>query len=449
MLKQIAVIGSGFSGLSSASILAKQGFDVTIYEKNEMPGGRARQYHEQGFTFDMGPSWYWMPDVVEKYFSLFDSSTADYFELKRLEPSYRIFWGEGDNNDIPASEGELYNFFESVESGSSKYLKKFLKEAAYKYRVGIDDLVYKSGLSINDYLDKRLLLGAFKLHVFKSHAKYVRKFFKNEKLIRLLEFPVLFLGAMPDKIPALYSLMNYADLKLGTWYPMGGMYKLVEAMTTIAKKSGVEIKLNSAVEKICVNKEARTELFFESHYKNFDAIIGSADYHHIESQLLPDGFQNYNKKYWDKRTLAPSCMIFYLGISKKVEGLKHHNLFFDESFEQHAKELYRDIKWPSKPLFYVCCPSKTDPSVAPEGKENLFILIPVAPGLVDSPSIRDSYREVVIKRLEKLLGNSLESSIEYERSYALQTSFLIIMHLREMHMDWQIHYGKPEFSSHH
>jgi len=418
MSKKVAIIGSGFSGLSTASILAKEGVDVTIFEKHDAVGGRARQFSESGFTFDMGPSWYWMPEVMEKFFSLFGEASADHFDLVRLDPSYRVFWEDGDFNDVPSSENNLMELFETLEPGSSKHLKKFLAEAEYKYKVGIEDLVYKPGLSLTDYMDKKVISGVFKLNIFQSHAKYVRKFFKNEKLIRLLEFPVLFLGAMPERIPALYSLMNYADLKLGTWYPMGGMHKLVEGMTSVAQKQGVKIELGKNVEKINVVNGNSSELCFENERLLFDAIVGSADYHHIDTKLLSEKYRNYTDKYWETRSMAPSCLIYYMGVNKKIEGLQHHNLFFDTSFKKHAEELYTDVKWPSNPLFYVCNPSKTDPSVAPEGKENIFILIPVAPGLEDTVSIRNTYRDLVIKRLESILETQIEPYIEYERSYA-------------------------------
>ncbi len=418
MAKKIAVIGSGFAGLSAASCLADAGCDVTVFEKNSSPGGRARQFSAEGFVFDMGPSWYWMPDVFEQFFNKFGKKVSDYYDLKRLDPSYRVFFSDQAPVDIPARLEQLYAWFEELEPGSSTQLKRFLKEAAYKYDVGINDLVYKPGQSLAEFADARLIKGVFKLHVFQSISKYIRKYFKHPKLVQLLEFPVLFLGAMPSKTPALYSLMNYADIALGTWYPMGGMHEIVKAMHQLAVSLGVRFHFDSPVEQIHMNAVKAKGLKVNGEFKDFDYIVGGADYHHVEQHLLPSKFRMYNEDYWDKRDMAPSSLIYYLGINKKLDNLQHHNLFFDESFEAHAKEIYEDPKWPSKPLFYVCCTSKTDPSAAPEGMENVFILIPTAPGLEDSDTTREQYFDVVLNRMEKLTGQRIKEHIVYKRSYA-------------------------------
>ena len=417
-MSKIAVIGSGFAGLASACCLAKDGHQVTVFEKNSAPGGRARQFKANGFTFDMGPSWYWMPDVFEKFFNQFGKSSSDFYKLERLDPSYRVFFGKNDTLDTPAKLEEFYKLFESLEPGSKKNLEKFLKEAAYKYEVGINDLVFKPGKSLKELIDLRLIKGVFQLHIFQSIDKYIRKYFKHPRIIQLLEFPVLFLGAMPSKTPALYSLMNYADIALGTWYPQGGMHKIVEAMVTIASDLGVTFKYNSPVQEIAINSTKAKGLIVNDKQHNFDFIIGGADYEHIEQNLLPKEYRRYTKAYWEKREMAPSSLIFYLGVDKKINHLLHHNLFFDESFEHHAKQIYEEPKWPDKPLFYVCAPSKTDDTVAPDGMENLFILLPVAPGLEDTEALRKQYYQLVMDRLEELTGESIKDHVVYQRSYA-------------------------------
>lgn len=418
MTKKIAVIGSGFAGLSAACCLADAGCDVTVFEKNSTPGGRARQFTSEGFVFDMGPSWYWMPDVFEQFFNRFGKKASDYYDLKRLDPSYRVYFSDAQPVDIPASLDQLYEWFDELESGSSFQLKRFLKEAAYKYDVGINDLVYKPGQSLSEFVDSRLIKGIFKLHVFQSISTYIRKHFKHPKLVQLLEFPVLFLGAMPSKTPALYSLMNYADIALGTWYPMGGMYEIVKAMHDLAVSLGVKFHFDSPVEQIQMNAVRARGLIVNGETRTFDFIVGGADYHHVEQHLLPEKFRMYDEKYWDKRDMAPSSLIYYLGINKKLDNLRHHTLFFDESFEAHAKEIYENPKWPSRPLFYVCCASKTDPTSAPEGMENVFILIPTAPGLADTQSTRDGYFDIVMDRMEGLTGQKIRDHIVYKRSYA-------------------------------
>ncbi len=419
MAKKVIVIGAGFSGLSAACNLAAEGFDVTILEKNEQTGGRARQYQAQGFTFDMGPSWYWMPDVFEQFFARFGRKASDYYQLERLNPSYRVYFGPGDHLDVPAGMAELEAMFEQLEPGSTASLRKFLREAAYKYQVGMNEFVHKPGHGLLEFADWRVISSMFRIQMFTSLSKHVKSLFRNERLIKLLEFPVLFLGATPEKTPALYSLMNYADLALGTWYPQGGMYKIVEAMTRLAESLGVKIVLNTEVAHIHTEKGLSTGVVAKNGaVYPADAVVGSADYHHVESDLLDPQARNYSSDYWDSRVMAPSCLIFYVGVSKRLNRLLHHNLFFDEDFGRHAREIYETPQWPERPLFYVSAPSKTDPTVAPEGCENLFILLPVAPGLDDTPAIREHYYNLVMQRLSLLTGERIGESVVYRRTYA-------------------------------
>lgn len=418
MTKKITVIGSGFSGLSAATCLADMGMDVTILEKNETVGGRARKFKSDGFTFDMGPSWYWMPEVFEKYYNKFGHTTSDFYELKRLNPSYRVFFSQNEKIDIPANKDELFALFEQLEPGSSKHLTKFLKEGKYKYEIGINDLVYSPGKSITEFMNSKVLGGVFKLHVFKSFSNYIKKYFKDPRILQLLEFPILFLGAKPQDTPALYSLMNYADMELGTWYPMGGMNKIAEAFESIALEKGVEIKTNTNVDQIHVDNKISQYCNINNMQYKSDAIIASADYHHVETQLLNRKHRSYSDKYWESRTMAPSSLIFYIGLNKKVPELQHHNLFFDEDFELHASEIYDNKRWPTAPLFYACCPSKTDSSVAPENCENLFILIPVAPDLIDTESTREKYFNIILERIKNNTGEDISECIIFKRSYA-------------------------------
>jgi phytoene desaturase len=415
-----AVIGAGFAGISAAAYLAQSGLEVDVYEKNEDAGGRARQLEtDNGYTFDMGPSWYWMPDVFDKFFSDFGHKASDFYELELLDPGFTIVYGMDDVLDVPADFDALCSVFESIEKGSSERLKVFLDEALFKYNVGINKLVYKPGLSILEFLDADLIKGVFKLQVFTSFSKHVRKFFTHPKLIALMEFPVLFLGAMPEDTPALYSLMNYAGLKLGTWYPKGGFGKVIEAMKLVAEEQGAKFHLGSPITSIRQASGDKVSITTNSLTKTYDGVIASADYHHVEEQLLKVGDSNYEEQYWDKRVLAPSCLIYYIGVTKQVDRLKHHTLFFDEDLKQHAIEIYKDPKWPAKPLFYVCCPSKTDSSVAPEGHENLFLLMPLAPDLEDTEQLREKYFHVMMKRLEKYTGSDIIKHIDYKKSYCV------------------------------
>ncbi len=418
MSKKVVVIGSGFAGISCATQLAKDGYEVTILEKNESAGGRCSMFQEQGFTYDMGPSWYWMPDVFENYFNSFGKKPSDYYDLMRLDPSYRIYFDKDDVMDIPASLQELYELFESLEKGSSKNLKKFLDDAQYKYTKGMGEFVEKPSLSITEFTDISLIPVAYKLQLFTSVATHVASLFKNDKIKKILEFPVYFLGALPKDTPALYTLMNYADLALGTWYPQGGMYKIIEGMTALATEMGVKFLYNEEVKNIEINGTQAVSVQTDKNTYHFDAIVAGADYHHIEQKVLPATHRKYDEKYWNERTMAPSSLIFYLGIDKKIDGLLHHNLFFDKSFEKFGDEIYTNPKWPDEPLFYVCCPSVSDDTVAPEGKENLFILIPVAPDLEDTEQTREHYFHHVMERLESLTGQEIKNHIIYKKSFA-------------------------------
>jgi phytoene desaturase len=416
-MAKTAVIGSGFSGLAAACFLAKEGHDVTVLEKNSSPGGRARKFDAEGYMFDMGPSWYWMPDVFENFFKAFGKKPSDYYTLTRLDPSYRVFFSKEDVWDVPAGVPALCEFFERVEPGSSVQLLKFLNEGQYKYETGMQQLVYNPGLSVTELFDTKLLSGMLKLHVFQSMSGYVRKYFKDKRLIQLLEFPVLFLGATPENTPALYSLMNYADMSLGTWYPQGGMYKIIEGMVTLAESQGVSFNFDSNVEQIVVAHGKAKALIVNGTRQEYDYIIAGADYHHVEQQLLSEEHRKYDEAYWNTRKLAPSSLIFYLGINKKIKNLQHHNLFFDADFSKHANQIYENPAWPENPLFYVCCPSKTDDTVAPAGHENLFILMPSAPGLKDSELIQKKFFDHILTRLEQLTGESIKSHIVYCRNY--------------------------------
>lgn len=420
MGRKIAIIGSGFSGLSAAAYAAQLGHEVHVYEKNATHGGRARSFQtENGYTFDMGPSWYWMPDIIENFFNDFGRKASDFYELVPLDPQFEMVFADG-VMAIPKDFDEMKALFEQIEKGAGKKLDDFMKDAQYKYEVGMQDYVTKPCHSWWEFFSLKILNSALKLDLLSDFSTFVRKYFSHPKLIMLMEFPVIFLGAAPKDIPALYSLMNYGGYKLGTWYPMGGFIKIIEAMHQIALDQGVTFHFEANVEQIIVKDKEATALLVNGESTGFDAVVASSDYAHTERRLLAKEFRNYDDEYWEKRTFAPSCLIFYLGIKEKIPNLKHHTLFFENDLELHTKEIYDDKKWPTKPLFYVCCPSKTDDSVAPEGCENLFLLMPIATGIEDSEQEREKYFLEMMERLEKHTKTSnLSSKIEYKRSYCI------------------------------
>ena len=417
-MKKVVVIGSGFSSLSAATYLAQTGFDVSIYEKNDTVGGRCRQFTKDGFTFDMGPSWYWMPDIFDDYFADFGRKTSEFYALDRLDPGYQIVF-EDRSLPIGASVEAIAREFETIEPNSGSKLKAFLKKAATNYEIAIKKIVLRPGKSPLELitLETAVRVGQF----IQSVSDEVKKNFKSPQLRSALEFPVLFLGAKPENTPAFYIFMNHADYGLGTWHPKGGMYEIVKAMKKVAEDLGVRIHTSSPVAKINVNPSGKTTgiSLHDGSTIEADYVVSGADYHHSET-LLDQAYRQYSESYWSKRTFAPSSLLFYVGFNKKLDQkLLHHNLFFDTDFKAHAKNIYDDPAWPEDPLFYANFPSATDPSMAPEGKEAGFFLIPIAPGIEDTQALRDHYFKRLIERLEAYTNDALEPHIEFVESFCV------------------------------
>ncbi|WP_417939861.1 phytoene desaturase family protein [Flavobacterium sp. RS13.1] len=414
MKRNISIIGSGFSALAASCYLAKQGHTVTIYEKNDSIGGRARQFKSSGFTFDMGPSWYWMPDVFERFFQDFDKKQSDYYELIKLNPAYRVYFGTDDFINIYDNLEAIKSTFESIEKGSGEKLQTFISNAKSNYDIAIKDLVYRPGVSALELITPKTIL---KLNQFLSNVSSdIRKEFKNERLIQILEFPVLFLGAKPSKTPSFYNFMNYADFGLGTWHPKTGMFDVVRGIEKLALELGVKIKTNSAIEKIIIENKTATGIVINGKTIPSDIILSGADYQHTET-LLEKQHRAYSDNYWESRVFAPSSLLFFIGFDKKIENITHHALFFDVDFNQHAADIYDAPKWPDAPLFYANFPSKTDPTAAPEGMETGFFLIPLAPGINDSEALREKYFEKIISRFEQITQQKLKNNIIFKKSF--------------------------------
>ncbi len=421
--KKAIVIGSGFAGMAAASFLAKDGWKVTVIEKHDQPGGRARRLVAEGFTFDMGPSWYWMPDVFERYFASFGKKVSDYYTLNRLDPSYRVYWPD-DEWEIPASYEALKNLLDKMEPGAGEALDKVMEEAAYKYEVGMKNLVFKPGQSWAEFLDADLVKGVLRLDVFTSIKKHFGRHFKHPKIRELMEFPALFLGALPEDTPALYSLMNYADIKGGTWFPEGGMYMIAAGMHRLAEELGVTFLFSHDVQHIQVtngnaNAVKGTDAAGAAFMLEADIVVSGADYHFTETKLLSPEYQSYSSNYWSTRVMAPGCLLYYVGINKKIPSLLHHSLFFDTSFAPHAQDIYTTPRWPDNPLFYVSATSVTDTTQAPPGCENLFFLIPIAAGLNgDDDALRLRYFTQIAERFEQRTGVQIMDSIVYFKSFS-------------------------------
>lgn len=416
-MNNISIIGSGFSSLSSACYLAKEGFNVTVYEKNEIFGGRARQYEQDGFLFDMGPTWYWMPDVFESFFNDFKKSPEDYYKLIKLNPGYQVYFGVNDSVLISENLEEIYELFEREEEGGSHVLKDFLKTAENNYNVAVKNLVYKPGKSPLELITKET---ATKINqIFQSIRTQVKGRFSNPRLIKLLEFPVLFLGAKPEDTPGLYNFMNWADYGLGTWHPKGGMFEVVKGIKQLAIELGVTLIPNAEVQSIELNESrTATHIIVNGVQTQTDVVLSGADYHHTE-KLLPAKYRQYSEKYWSKRKFAPSALLFYVGFDCKIQGVSHHTLFFDTEFDRHAEYIYDTPDWPIDPLFYASFPSKTDSIFAEKDNEAATFLIPIAIGLEDTEDLREKYFNIIIDRLETLTNQKLKDNVLFMKSYCV------------------------------
>ncbi|WP_411767951.1 phytoene desaturase family protein [Winogradskyella sp. A3E31] len=415
MKDNVTIIGSGFSSLSAACYLSKYGFNVSVFEKNSTVGGRARQLKKDGFTFDIGPSWYWMPDIFDHFFKDFEKQTSDYYQLEKLNPAYKIFFDD-DTITVGDTMDKICNEFERIEAGSSIPLRKFIAQAQKNYDIAINKIVLKPGLSPLELVTKDTITRVDQF--FKTISSEVRKRFKNPKLISTLEFPVLFLGAKPSNTPSFYSFMNFADFGLGTWHPKGGIYQIVLAMESLAESLGVKIYTNSPVEQIVVENGKTTGVIINNEFISSDFVLSGADYHHSET-LLNKKYRQYSEGYWDSKTFAPSSLLFYVGFDKKIKGIEHHNLFFDTDFEAHAESIYDRKEWPKNPLFYVNFPSVTDSSMAPENCETGFFLIPIAPGIEDTEDLRNTYFNMIIDRFEKKTLQDVKNNIIFRESFCI------------------------------
>jgi len=420
MKQSVIVIGGGIGGLATAILLAKKGYGVTLVEKNDTLGGRANIFEANGFRFDMGPSWYLMPDVFEHFFKLIGEPIDKHLELIRLDPSYRIHFRDKDETiDMHSDVAADSPTFEQFETGSSEQLRAYLDTSKYQYDIAIKYFMYKNYDTVFDFMNLRTMIEGRRLHVFEKMHNYVARYFKSDVIQKIMEYQLVFLGSSPYNTPALYNIMSHIDFNMGVYYPRGGIYSLIEGLVDIAKKAGVSFVTGDAVATIEVDHKRATGVILKSGRSlKADIVVSNADIHHTDTTLLPEVSREHSDAYWSSRTLAPSAFIMYLGLKKKVPGLTHHNLAFGGDWKKGFAEIFDDPRWPTDPSYYVCCPSKTDDAVAPKGKENLFILVPVSPKLDMNPSNIKKYREKVLDFLERDFDvKDIRNQIEYERVY--------------------------------
>ncbi|QYO66659.1 phytoene desaturase family protein [Leptolyngbya sp. 7M] len=422
MSKKVVVIGAGIGGLGTAGLFAKKGYEVTLLEKNANLGGRANIFEAEGFRFDMGPSWYLAPDLFEHFFDLMGERLEDHLDLVRLSPSYRIFFtGDPTPLDIHSDISIDSATFERIESGSSEKLQAYLRQSEYQYEVATQHFMYKNYDTVFDFFNRRVMTEGQKLSVFSKMHSFVSKFFKTKKLQQVMEYTMVFLGTSPYEAPALYNLMSHMDFNQGVFYPQGGFYELIRALARVAEKNGAKLRTNSPVAQILVeNGVTRGVRLVGDEIVPADIVISNADIQFTETRLLEPKWQTYKQKYWDKRVMAPSAFIMYLGVNKKMPCLIHHNLLFSEDWRKNFDNIYKDPRLPDEPSLYVCAPSVTDPSVAPEGKENLFVLVPIASDLRITEEEKDAYSEKVLAIMEEQMNlPGLREKIEYKRIYTV------------------------------
>ncbi len=416
--EHIVIVGSGFGGLAAAGLLAKQGHHVQVLEKNEQAGGRASVWKKDGFVFDMGPSWYLMPDVFETYFAEFDAKPQDFMDLIRLDPSYRVYFDKDDHVDIAADLQKNLKLFDKMEPNGAKKMQEYLSSSRYQYDIAMKDFIYKDYQHLTDFFKPKLVVEGTKLHMFDKLDSYAKRYFDNPQIRKILEYTIVFLGGSPFDSPALYSLMSHVDFNMGVWYPKGGIGELVAGMKKVAEQQGAEFLFNTPVTKIIVENGKTTGVQTDEKTYKADRVIVNADYAYADSNLLDTKQQSYSKRYWNSRKLAPSAYLLYLGVDKKLNGLLHHTLYFHPQWDGHFRQIFQTPQWPDEPSYYACCPSKTDPTVAPKGKENLFILVPVAPGLKDTDTIREKYFNQILTHLENLIGDSIIDHLVVKRIFA-------------------------------
>ncbi|MEP7214383.1 MAG: phytoene desaturase family protein [Acidobacteriota bacterium] len=423
MNKKVVVIGAGIGGLGAAGLFAKKGYDVTVLEKNERLGGRANIFEKDGFRFDMGPSWYLAPDLFEHYFDLVGEKVSDHLTLERLSPSYRIFFrAGGEPLDIHSDIERDGAAFEAIEPGAAEQLKAYLKQSKYQYEVATQHFMYKNYDTIFDFLNRRVATEGQKLAVFSKMHAFVSKFFKSQKLRQVMEYTMVFLGTSPYEAPALYNLMSHMDFNQGVFYPKGGFYELINALTRIAVKNGAKLHARCEVAEILVEKGVTKGVRLASgEVVEADIVISNADMWFTETRMLDKKWQTHPQKYWDKKVMAPSAFIIYLGVNEKLPDLAHHNLLFSEDWRKNFDDIYKDPQLPAEPSLYVCAPSVTDDSVAPAGKENLFVLVPIASDLEISEKLKAEYTEKVLEIIEREMNlPGLREKIEYKRVYTVE-----------------------------
>jgi len=422
-IKKAIIIGSGIGGLGTACLLARRGYEVVVLEKNSQPGGRANIFSQTDFVFDMGPSWYMMPDIFEHFFSVMDEDIKDYLKLVRLSPSYRVFLEkENEIYDLYSDLEKNIELFESIEPGAGQKLREYIEMTGYQYEIAKKEFMFKNYDTIFDFINKRVMTEGKKLPLFSKVENIVNSRFKHEALRKILQFQTVLLGTAPADAPGIYSMMNHVDFVGGVWYPEGGIYEVIKAIVKVAEKNQVKIKTNTPVSEIIV-KDGRAVgvRLLSGQVIEADIIISNADIVHTDQSLLPKEYRLKTDRYWNSRVMSPSAFIMYLGVKGEIDSLSHHNLLFSSDWQENFKQIFKSPQWPSKPSLYVCAPSKTDKAVAPADHENLFVLVPMAAGLEYDDDFKHQYARQILESMSREMDiPDLPSRVVYQRIYSVK-----------------------------
>jgi phytoene desaturase len=364
----------------------------------------------------MGPSWYLMPEVFERFFASVGTSVDQQYRLTKLDPQYRVYFENQPPVTVGADPETTKRLFETLESGGGTRLAAYLDGARAKYDAALGKFLYRKYESWTDLADPELLTRGMKLGLLGSLDRFVRRFVTDRRAVQLLEYAMVFLGTSPRQAPALYSLLSHVDFNLGVSFPEGGMNGVARAMERLAKERGVEFLYGHEATRIAVENGRARRVETAGGVFEADAVLNTGDYAWGETRLLEPRWQSYRERYWSRRVLAPSMFLIFLGVNRRLD-LLHHNLYFSDDWNAHFETIFRRPSWPENPCFYVSAITKTDPSMAPPGCENLFILVPIAPGLDDTDEVRARYRDLVLAQVERRTGTRLTDAIVTERVY--------------------------------
>lgn len=420
-MARIAIIWSGFWWLSAAIHCAHWWHEVDVYEKNEQVGGRASVLKKNWFRRDMWPSWYLMPDLFEEFFQWFWLERKDFINLTPIDPSYRIYFKDsGKHIDVYKNVERNREAFEEIEPGSTDKLIDYLKISKHQYEVAMKEFVIKNYDSIRDFFTRRMMTEWRKMNVLSNLHNHVKKYFKTDEMQKIMEYPLVFLWTAPSSAPALYNIMTHVDFNGWVWYPDGWIYAIIDALSKIAISKWVNFYLNSPVKEIVVDAWIASWIIVNWELKKYDAIISNADYHFTETKLLDTKRQTFGQSYRDKKIMAPSGFILYLWVKGEVTWLDHHTLIFCKDWAKNFDDIFKDKVAPADPSLYVCCPSKSDKSVAPEGYENLFVLVPFPPGIELRDKEQKAYRDKVLSIIEDEIGDKFTDRIVEEEFFCVK-----------------------------